>query len=300
MSRRNESTGSKRLGAALDSSRILPDVERLARTTDGVEIRYDVAGEGAPTLVFVHGWSCDRAYWQAQMAAFAATNQVVAIDLAGHGASGADRADWTMAAYGNDVAAVAAEMHLDDMVLIGHSMGGDVIVEAAHVLRNRVRGLVWVDTYGRVGPPQTPEQLEAILAPLRNDFAGRCNRLVRGMFLGDADPKLVARVASDMAAAPPAVALPSVANSLANEARIAERLDGLGLPCFAINSGYIKTDVASLAEHGVTTRVIDGLGHFPMLEDPARFNAVLREVLAEMTSLKADARDSTRALRGSA
>ena len=62
-----------------------------AVSADGIAVRYEVRGRGAPALVFVHGWSCDRRYWNAQMDYFADRHQVVAVDLAGHGESGLGR-----------------------------------------------------------------------------------------------------------------------------------------------------------------------------------------------------------------
>jgi pimeloyl-ACP methyl ester carboxylesterase len=127
-------------------------MERVVASSDGVPIGYEVHGSGTPALVFVHGWSCDRSYWRGQVDAFAARHRVVTVDLAGHGASGAGRSAWTMPAFGEDVVAVVAELGLDDLVLddlvlVGHSMGGDVIVETALRLPGQVLGLVWVDTY---------------------------------------------------------------------------------------------------------------------------------------------------------
>ena len=56
-------------------------------TADSVRIHYTDQGSGKPTLVFVHGWSCDASYWDAQVPVFAKTHRVIAIDLAGHGSS---------------------------------------------------------------------------------------------------------------------------------------------------------------------------------------------------------------------
>ena len=55
---------------------------------DGVPISYQVEGQGSPSLVFVHGWSCDRSYWAEQLSYFRKLYRVIAIDLAGHGDSG--------------------------------------------------------------------------------------------------------------------------------------------------------------------------------------------------------------------
>ena len=66
---------------------------------DGVSIRYDVHGEGQTTLIFVHGWCCDRDIWHRQADHLAARYRVVCLDLAGHGESGQDRKKFTIAAF---------------------------------------------------------------------------------------------------------------------------------------------------------------------------------------------------------
>src|SRR5688572_27091272 len=74
-----------------------PDTVRLA---NDAAIRFEVHGEGDPTLVFVHGWSCQRMFWVEQIKRFRQVRRVVAIDLAGHGESEAKRTDWSMEAFG--------------------------------------------------------------------------------------------------------------------------------------------------------------------------------------------------------
>ena len=141
-----------------------------AASADGVAIAYEDHGAGTPVLVFVHGWSCDRTYWKGQFEPLGRRYRVVAIDLAGHGESETSRQAWTMAAFGTDVAAVVETLGLARVILIGHSMGGDVIVEAARRLRGRVAGLVWVDVYRKLDAPPTAERIEAFVAPFRADF----------------------------------------------------------------------------------------------------------------------------------
>src|SRR5512136_2917958 len=55
---------------------------RVVASKDGVPISYEVHGQGEPTLVFVHGWSCDARYWRAQLAQFSKNHRVVTLDLA--------------------------------------------------------------------------------------------------------------------------------------------------------------------------------------------------------------------------
>src|SRR5512134_931048 len=74
-------------------------------SVDSIPIVYEVQGHGAPALIFVHGWSCDRNYWKAQVPAFSPHYKVVTLDLAGHGASGSGRKDYSIELFGADVAA---------------------------------------------------------------------------------------------------------------------------------------------------------------------------------------------------
>ena len=173
-----------------------------ANSTDGVRIAYEVHGNGSLALVFVHGWSCDRSYWAGQLEPFSRGFKVVALDLAGHGDSGVGRKQWTIQSYGDDVAAVVKKLDLKRVVLIGHSMGGDVIPEAALRLPGRVVGLIWVDTYKKLGQGRSPEEVQAFVAKLRPDFVKATRDLVRSMFVTTSDPALVERVALDMSAAP--------------------------------------------------------------------------------------------------
>jgi pimeloyl-ACP methyl ester carboxylesterase len=255
-----------------------------ALSADGIPIRFEATGSGTRALVFVHGWSCDRTYWRHQLPEFATAHRVVAVDLAGHGASGAGRSSWTMPSFGADVVAVADALELHDMVLIGHSMGGDVIVEAALSLGDRVAGIVWVDTYHRLTEPETPEQVAAFLDPFRTDFVGTTRALVRRMFPSGADAGLVGQVAGAMSAAPPDIAFDTLRHAFSNEGRVMAVLPNLNVPVVAINPDYRPTDEASLRRYGVETVVASSVGHFLMLEDPDQFNQLLAGVLARITS----------------
>jgi pimeloyl-ACP methyl ester carboxylesterase len=250
---------------------------------DGIELRYEVAGAGSPAIVLVHGWSCDRTYWREQMTAFAG-RLVVAIDLAGHGESGIGRPAWTMPAFGGDVVAVVDHAGLERMVLVGHSMGGDVVVEAALGLGDRVAGVVWVDVYQTLGEVSTAEELDAFAAPFRRDFPAHTRTFVRGMFPPAADPGLVEWVAEDMASAPPDIALDALVYARGNDGPMLGALDRLTVPVVAISPDDQPTDVDALRRYGVSTVIVQGTGHFPMLEDPAQFNQVLDDVVATLSA----------------
>src|SRR5262245_14330403 len=137
-----------------------------AISDDGVTIHFQVHGKGTVTLVLVHGWALDRRLWDGQVPALAARHRVVTLDLAGHGESGRQRAEWTMAAFGQDVKAVVEAVNAGQVVLVGHSMGGPVVLEAARRMPERTKGVVLIDTLLDVEQRTPPEQLEAFIRQL--------------------------------------------------------------------------------------------------------------------------------------
>lgn len=174
---------------------------------DGTPIRYEVAGTGETTLLFIHGWSCDRTYWKAQIPHFAKSYRTVALDLAGHGASPMGRAFYSIEAFGEDVAAVVRRLDLYNVILVGHSMGGPVAAEAAVRLPNRVIGVVGVDTFETGEPLPQGAQRAAFIQAFKDDFPGTVKGMIPTMFSPESDPRLVDRITGDMASAPKEVGI---------------------------------------------------------------------------------------------
>ncbi len=256
--------------------------KNFASSADGIPLCYEVRGTGGPALVFVHGWSCDRRYWDRQLDHFARKYRVVTLDLAGHGESGLGRIAWTMPAFGRDVVAVVEKLGLERAVLIGHSMGGDVIVEAARLMPDRIVGLVWVDTYRTLGRIRDREEVEKFMAPFRADFLAAARKFVGEMFTPSSDQALVDWIVADMSAAPPEIALLTLEKAVTFEPEILTSLRNLKAPIVAINPDYRPTDADALKRYGVKVVLVSRVGHFPMMEDPETFNRLLEEVIEEI------------------
>ena len=152
---------------------------RIAIAPDGVHVQYRVYGSGEPALVFIHGWSCDSNYWREQVARVQQKYTLVTVDLAGHGGTDGNRTDWTMAQFGQDVATALSAVPNKQIILVGHSMGGPVAIEAARLLKGRVIGIIGVDTFKSIGAPAPSKaQVDALVKPFEADFIGQTRTLV--------------------------------------------------------------------------------------------------------------------------
>ena len=255
----------------------------VTKARDGVQIHYASGGNGSPALVFIHGWNCDRSYWSAQLPFFVATHQVVAIDLAGHGDSGINRKTWSMANFGADVAAVADALQLEDIILVGHSMGGPVALEAAKLLKGRVKMVIGADTLSDVSQRYADEQLEGMLGAMAADFTGTVESLVRSsFFLPTSDPALIDQIARDMSAAPPAAGIGAFEGFARWFDEDSEKtLADVDVPIRLINSDYRPTNTSAgrVLTASFEATLMSGVGHFVMQEDPAQFNAIMAELL---------------------
>ncbi|HUR50270.1 MAG TPA: alpha/beta hydrolase, partial [Acidimicrobiales bacterium] len=130
----------------------------------GAEITYDIRSGGSPTVAFIHGWGCRRRYWNGVIDALGEPGTFVSIDLPAHGDSTAGDAPWTMERFGQDVLDVLDAEGLSDVVLVGHSMGAAVALEAARLAREKVRSIVAVDALSHLSTYQA--QPEAAVTPM--------------------------------------------------------------------------------------------------------------------------------------
>jgi pimeloyl-ACP methyl ester carboxylesterase len=254
----------------------------VARSADGVAIHYTDRGKGEPVLVFVHCWSCDRHLWDAQVSAFAKDRRIVALDLAGHGDSGRERKDWTIAAFGGDVRAVVEKLGLRRVILIGSSMGGPVILEAARGLKDRVVELVLVDTLTDVEQKTPPEQIDAVIQRFRADYKGEATKYINQYLFAPSTPAAVReRVLAKATSSPPEIAIAVLHSAMDYDPVPA--FSQIRVPIRAINSDLFPTNLDGNRKYAPQFEavIMKGMGHYPMLEDPARFNQLLAEAIRD-------------------
>ncbi len=261
----------------------LAGVEK-AVSKDGVGICYKIRGVGNYSLVFVHGWCNNMTYWKYQVPAFSSGYKVVTLDLAGHSLSGKKRKSWTMEAFGNDVVSVIEKENLKNVILIGHGMGGAVILEAARDVPDRVIGLVGIDTFKDYYMKSYPEeQIEFFLEPWRKDFKNRMREYaVETFFPDDVNQEFMKEIVLDMREAFPEEALEMLEQLLRYDG--SQAFKEITVPIHGINSKLRDSSYEIATENAQSFDWIyqSGAGHFLMMENPDFFNRLLAGKLEDI------------------
>jgi pimeloyl-ACP methyl ester carboxylesterase len=259
--------------------------EAVAISKDGVKIVYSKHGKGEPALIFVHGWSCERSFWRKQIPYFEPDYTVVTLDLAGHGRSGQERDVYSMRAFGEDVAAVVESIGAQQVILLGHSMGGPVIIEAAEIIPDKVLALVGIDTFQDFGEYYSEEEIAGFVQPFKEDFRTNTEGFVKDMLVKGTDPGLIAEVTAKMAGTSERTGVSAMTEMFKRS--YAAEPPNIKAPVWAINADLWPTNADANQKFvpEFHLRLIHGTGHFLMLEAPDAFNTelglVIKTILAE-------------------
>ncbi|KPL16942.1 MAG: hypothetical protein AMJ92_12345 [candidate division Zixibacteria bacterium SM23_81] len=262
--------------------------DHIAISSDGVKISFDMQGEGEPALVFIHGWSNNRSIWDAQVSHFSERYKVVTIDLPGFGESGNNRFNWTMASFGEDVATVIKKINLEQVVLVGFSMGGPVVVEAANKVPDRVTGVVLVDNMHDVEkmyPPPVISYIDSVFMDLITHPTSE--KLVGSGFYKKNPEASFERVLSMLKDASRIGWRESLLDYLRwHNEDIATALQKCQVPVMAINSDMEPTNVEAFRKlvPSYQAKIVPDVGHVIMWDAPEEFNRLLEENIQEFIS----------------
>ena len=252
-------------------------------------INYQITGNGEITLLFVHGSYIDQTYWKSQVEFFNQHYTVVTIDLPGHGQSGMERKHWSVQGFAEDVIAIISDLHLEHVILIGHSMGADVNLIAATLYPPPIVGFISIENFKNAGMPQPQENQQKaadIERRLAIDFRDTNEQYARMALLTDkTSPAISKRVVEAYRNANQSMGMattPEIFTLFQVEKRL---LPQLHFKLYLINVDYMPTNEAPLQQYagcGYELLHMRGSSHFPMLESPLELNKLLDECIQKI------------------
>jgi pimeloyl-ACP methyl ester carboxylesterase len=261
-------------------------------------IHHVVTGQGRPPIVFVHGFACAHADWDAQVAHLSPRHQTVAVDLRGHGASGGPAGECSIEQYGADVAEVMRAMGLPPAILVGHSLGCRVVTEAALQAPEHTAGVILVDG-SQFAPAMAAVLKQRFATP--GGYVEMTNGMFMDMFTANSDQAVVASVVARTQRLPQAIGAKMLMDLQRYDVgRFAGSLASLRVPVLAIQTTYSneKRERQTMRQ-GQTTPYLDMLranvplarveiiadtGHFPQLDESVQTNALIDSFLERLAA----------------
>ncbi len=242
-------------------------------------IHYVAAGKGSRAIVFVHCWAGNLGLWHEQVPVLADKARLILIDLPGHGRSDKPQTAYTLDFFARAVLAVLRDARVDKAIFIGHSMGAAALCRVHHQAPKKFAALVSVDGL-LCRPPGTPAEARALVGPFGSpQYLDHARGFISTFFPVPGTDGLRDRVMSEMLATPQHVMLGAMLGMFGPDQPdwILRKVDA---PVIAINArspwwsnGY-EHYVRSLSPQSDYV-IMEGVGHFLMLEKPAEFNATL-------------------------
>lgn len=261
----------------------------------GVEIAYEVYGEGEPVLL-VHGFPLSSALWDDVVDRLKGKWKLIVPDLRGHGASEAGEAR-DMGRYASDLAAVLrATEETRPVVLVGMSMGGYVALEFYRRYRGRVRALALVDSRAARDTPEAASgRLETADKVIRDGSGVVANAMVEKLFAAGASRELRERWRSVMTATPRqgvATALRAMAARPDSRRLLKQATIPILIVVGAEDAITPPSEARSMAAGTGAGRivVIPGAGHMTPVEQPEELARVLDEFLSGLKRLNGGTR----------
>ena len=256
--------------------------EGYISSSDGVPIYYTNSGDtDNKTLVFIHCWGCNGTYWGSQIDYFAKSHQVITLDLAGHGLSGAERDNFTIEKFSEDVITIVNKLGLSNVVLIGHSLGALAAVEASLKLPEHIKGIIAIDTFETDYPWPKISEIAQVMAPFQKNFYKTTYPKIKNRFTPQTDKSLIYRIAKDIALAPPDIGVNSLENMyqwMAKDYKIIR--SKLTTPLLLINAIQTKKPT----DESKQIFYINYVGHYIPQEAPIKFNETLDQALQQLNN----------------
>ncbi len=250
--------------------------------TPALHTTLEGAHQSGPTILLVHGFAGSARAWDPLMTALTAAHPIVRVDLIGHGLSPKPMRGYSMPDQVEAICRSLDQLSVASVVAVGHSGGGDVVVEMVKRHPSRLAGALLLGTPPNLSYVNLPVGARIISAPLfgyvvwrsLTNAMIRCS-LVRTFAPGfDANPAVCAPFVEDLRRMThhSYVAARAAVEGYRKERDLTARVAGRPVPilvAFGDQDQWVDPSALEAWKPIADTRVLRGVGHTPMLEDPS-------------------------------
>ncbi|MDQ3712246.1 MAG: alpha/beta hydrolase [Acidobacteriota bacterium] len=253
----------------------------------GIKMSYEDAGKGIP-FVLIHGHPFDRSMWSEQTAVFGSKYRIIAPDLRGYGESEILSDKTMLEEFARDITALLDKLKVENIILCGLSMGGQILFEFYRLFPQRVRALILADTFAQLDDAERKQArydtAERLLNEGMHDYAEEVlPKMIAPKTIRE-QPKVAAHVLSMMRGTSPKGAAAAL-RGRAERPDYTALLAQINVPTLVVVGSEDEFTPVSDAEFmrqripASQLVVIEGAGHMPNLENPVEFNRVVGKFL---------------------
>lgn len=266
------------------------------------EIHYEIDGDGDQAILFIHGYGGGSEDWREQVAALRNNSKCIRLDLRGHGASKGFSQGFDIRSFASDVLSLIRALALRPVVLVGHSMGTRIALEATLQDPDGIAGLVLVD--GSCVPDDPAVVQNRVSAEIHDmGYEKFAERTFEDMILAGLGESTRQHILARAKLLPPEIALDlNAAMADWDSTRFASALSAAAVPIAVVQSTSITgvedwrrckvdrepnslwLDSWSRQPGSVNIVTVPDTGHFIMLEHPEIIVEAIRTVVKVLSA----------------
>jgi pimeloyl-ACP methyl ester carboxylesterase len=235
-----------------------------------------------PTLLFVHGLNCSHEHWFQQVAYFSQRYPVLTLDLRGHGRSSMLSEGYSVDHYTRDIIALLDALALDEVHVVGSSIGGWLAQQLAVRIPHKVRSIVAEGSSSQALKELNLSLVESMVEQYGMEGFFR-EFIPKATFPPDVDKDVLEFTMGIGLSTPPDIIMQRMRESLVYDGRDAAR--SITCPAMVLVGEHDNTTPRHYSDEmrelisGSQLAIIPNCGHLPHLEAPEVFNSILDRFL---------------------
>jgi pimeloyl-ACP methyl ester carboxylesterase len=261
-----------------------------------INLSYDDVGEGDIPVVFLHGFPFDKTMWQGQMDYLQTTHRVIACDIRGFGKSTDEESHLSMDLFANDLILFIDKLGLEKIIICGLSMGGFIALNAIKRFPSRFKALILCDTQCVADTHDVKVNRYKTIEDIKEYGVTNFNQgFIKNVFHENSitsKPEVVEQLRNVVFSNSQHIITQGLI-ALAERCETCSILDEITIPTLIIcgredavtplnESKFMNKHIKDSVLH-----VISNAGHVSNLEEPTKFNKLLRDFLNDFCDAKA-------------
>jgi len=268
----------------------------IKRTINDLTVSYNDEGpDGAPIIIFIHGFPFNKSMWNRQTEALKGDYRVISYDIRGFGDSDAGNSDFSIDLFVSDLLALMDTLKIDKAMLCGLSMGGYIALNAIENYPERFSAVILADTNCVADSPEAKEKrMNTIENIKKNGVENYADESIKKLFAPESFTTKAAEIAAAkaMILKTPAESLYNTLQALTERQETCSKLDEIQVPVLilvGIEDVITPPDAAHFMNKKIKLSklyIIGHAAHLSNMENPKEFNEQLLKFLKSVSSRK--------------